>query len=291
MHAEVLRAFWLSYENPSIIISMDGIKTAWGSLHYSVASYSLATDLLDRYVKDPDSEVSLGTGGLGNIAVSLLPAGQTLTTVAQGATIVQAIGTIIQTLETIDSAIYDNEHIQRLQRIKENAASDIYQHTLSLIDEGKNQSRAALERASFFQPMMIAQLDDIRILKDDSPQRLDVRDYFSPSDTNNLTYRGRSNDLSVAVAQVERSGSSVILITPKDVGTTSVIVELITLRGLSVTQNFTVTVEEGAQQNQKPEPVGTVPPQNLIENGPSRTRGRCTLFLLAERSHLHSRIK
>ena len=271
-NAQVLRAFWLSYENPSIIISMDGINAAWVAFHQLSVLSSVVPDLLDRYVKDPDSEVSVGTGGLGNIAVSLLPAGETLTTVAQGvATIAQATGTIIQTLETIDSAIYTNEHIQHLQYISENGASDIYQHALSRIVEGKNRSRAALEQASFFQPTKVVQLDDIWILEDDSPQRLDVRDYFSPSDTDNLTYIGRSNDSSVAVAQVERSGSSVIIITPKDAGTTSVIVELITLRGLSVTQSFTVTVEERAQENQPPEAEGTIPTQNLTVEGPSRT--------------------
>ena len=151
-----------------------------------------------------------------------------------------------------------------------NAVSDIQQHALSVIDEQKNQSRAALDQASFFQPMITTQLEDIQILKDDTPQRLDVQDYFSPLGTDNLTYIGRSRDIGVAIAQVERTGSSVVIITPKAVGTASVTVELITLRGLSVSQSFMVRVEERAPRNQPPKAVGTISAQNLTVSGPAR---------------------
>ena len=270
-NARVLRTYWLAQENPNVTISMDGINAGWVSYHQVYILHSVVSDLLDRYVRDPESEGNIGTGGLGDIAVSLLPAGETLTTVAKvGATAAQAAGTITQLLEAIDTAVYSDEHVLYLQHISENGGSYIYQEALSRIDEGKSQARADLDQASFFQPTKVAQLDDIQILKDDLPQRLDVRDYFSPSDTDNLTYRGRSNDISVAVAEEERSGSSVILITPKDVGTASVTVELSTLRGLSVTQSFTVTVEPNVQQTQRPSSEDTIPPQNLTVPGPAR---------------------
>ena len=222
-------------------------------------------------MQDPESEISVGTDGLGGIAVSLLPAGTAITTVAQGVvTTTQITGDIIDTVKTADSIHYTLEHIEHLRHINENAKSSIHQQALSYIDEQKRQSRATLDQEGYFQPTIVGQLDDIRLLKDDSPQRLDVRDYFSPDSGNYLTYIGRSNDISVVVAHAERSGSSVIIITPKDVGTASVTVDLINSRNLSVSQSFTVTVEPSAQQAQRPEPVGTIPPQNLIVDGPPR---------------------
>ena len=269
---QILRAFWLAYETRSIVISMEGVNAAWASFHKWVAYHSLTTNLVNRYLRDPESEVSLGTGSLDNIAASLLPAaGGIVTTLS-------TIDTIIGGIEAVESHAYTLEHLQRLQDINETAVSEIQQYASSRIDEGKNQSRADLDQASFFQPMMTAQLDDVQILKDDSPQRLDVRDYFSPSGTDNLTYRGRSSDLRVAVAQVERSGSSVIIITPKEVGTTSVTVELITLRGLSVSQSFIVRVADRAQQNQPPEAVGTISEQSLTVPGPARPVDMASYF-------------
>ena len=51
---QILRAFWLSYETRSIVISMEGINTAWESYHKWIAYRSLTTGLVDKYLKDPD---------------------------------------------------------------------------------------------------------------------------------------------------------------------------------------------------------------------------------------------
>ena len=93
-----------------------------------------------------------------------------------------------------------------------------------------------------------------------------MRDYFSPNG-DNLTYSPDSNDASVAVTKTERTGSSVIIITPKGVGSTSVVVELMNFRGLRVTQSFTVTVGQEAQQNQRPVVVTPTPPSQRFERG------------------------
>ena len=244
-HERVLRDLWLSYETQSAEISINEINAAWESFYKLACYQSLAAELVYRYLDVPDLKERLGT-----FFRSIVP--------------------FAQDVETLKSIMYSDRHIQRLRDLNNNGRTEIHEKVLSDIDKNKKQFRAALEQAGFFQPMKVGQLEDIRISEDDLPQRLDVREYFSP-DSGSLTYIARSKDLSVAVAAVERSGSSVMVITPKGVGSTSVVVDLINFRGLSVTQSFTVTVGRVTQQNQKPEPVGTIPPQILTVEGSSET--------------------
>ena len=254
-HENMLREFYLSYETRSVIIPIDEIYAAWENFYIVVECKSLTTNLIHKYLQDPKSEISLEPGSLGSIAVSLLPAGKTTTTIAEHVvTTIDSIGVVIDAIETIVSVNYTHEHIEELQRIRENADLQIYQQVLSDINEQKGELRGILDQVGYFQPTIAAQLEDMRLLENDLPWHLDVQDYFAPNSGESLTYIGHSNDLSVAVARAERPGSSVIIITPEGVGTTSVIVELQNLRGLSVTQSFSVTVDVPA--------VGTVPNEN-----------------------------
>ena len=257
-YENMLRDFYLSYETRSVIISIDEINTAWGSFYIVAECKSLTTNLIHRYLQDPESEISLELGSLGSIAVSLLPAGKTTTTIAERVvTTTDLIGDVTDAIETIDSVNYAQEHIEKLQHVRENAGLWIYQQVLSDINEKKRELRGTLDQVGYFQPTIAAPLEDIRLF-DNDPWPLDVRDYFSPNSGESLTYIGRSNDLSVAVAREEKPGSSVIIITPKGVGTTSVRVELINLRGLRVEQSFSVTVN--VPEADEPPPV-PFPPQ------------------------------
>ena len=260
-HENMLRAFYLSFETRSVIISIDEINTAWESFYVVLQCKSLTTNLVHEYLQDPKSEISLETGSLGSIAVSLLPAGKRTTTIAERVvTTTDFIGDVIDVIETIDSINYTQEHIEKLQRVRETAGADIRQQVLSDISEKKRELRGTLDQVGYFQPTIAAQLEDMRLLENDLSLSLDVRDYFSPNSGESLTYIGHSNDLNVAAVRAERPGSSVIIITPKGVGTTSVIVELKNLRGLRVTQSFSVTVNEPS-----PEQDGTIPNENETE--------------------------
>ena len=225
-HERVLRTFWLSYETRSTIIPIAEINAAWESHHKLLKSQSLVSALVYKYLDVPDLPERLGT-----FFRSIVP--------------------FAQHIETLSSKKYSNKHLGDLSNLHKNNVEEINRRALWNIKALKRKFRDALDQAGFFQPINVTQIDDIQLSEKDLPQRLNVRKYFSPVDTGNLTYIGRSKNHSVAVARLESAGSSVIIITPKGVGSTSVIVELINFRGLSVTQSFTVTVQE-AQQNQRP---------------------------------------
>ena len=152
----MLRDFWLSYETRSTTISMDNINAAWENF-YTVMEYkSLATNLMYRYLQDPESEISLGPGALGSIGVSLLPAGTTVKKVAEGVvTTLETTGDVIGVLETVSSVYYTQKHIEHLRHINENAKFTIHQQVLSYINTQKRQSRITLDQAGYFQPMTV----------------------------------------------------------------------------------------------------------------------------------------
>ena len=241
-HEDLLRNLWLSYETQSTIISIDEINTAFESFYKASLYNSRITELINRYF------ITSIPGALLDFTLSIVP--------------------IVSDIKNSISATYNAQHLEDLRNFANYRDKLINAETLTRINKAKNQSRIRLEQASFFQPVITHQIRDIRISKDNLPQRLNVQDYFSPSGTDNLTYIGRSDDLSVAIVQAERSGSSVIIITPKDVGTTSVKVQLINIRGLSVTQSFMVTVENSVQQDRKQEEnAGDRNPNNEVANG------------------------
>ena len=157
-HEQVLRNFWLSCETRSLTISIDKVNAGWMSFYKLAAYRSLAANLIDRYLKDPESDVKLGLGGLDNIALSLMPSKHARETVVQ-ATVksLQVFGTAIEILKTAISVSYTQAHIQQLREINENANSAIHQGASSSIVEGKIQARARLEQVNFFQPMQVAQ--------------------------------------------------------------------------------------------------------------------------------------
>ena len=75
-HENALRAFFsLSYETRSRVIPMASINELWEIYYKAIEYRSLVNSLIYRYLRDPESEISLRLGGLGSIGVSLLPAG------------------------------------------------------------------------------------------------------------------------------------------------------------------------------------------------------------------------
>ena len=281
----LLNQHWTFYEKRTDFISIDEINATWESFHKYIQYRSLAAELIDTYLKSTDLKERLANTTLGTTAgriVAPVPtpdipiAGVAISVTPIARLIVSSVASTILANRAIDVL---EAHIQQLQDLAETGDSRIQETVLSDIAVGKNQSRTELEQNGFFQPMVVVPLEDVRISVEDDTQRLDVRDYFSPTG-NNLTYIARSTDLSVAVARAERSGSSVIIIEPKSLGSASVIVELIGLRGLSVTESFTVTVGEDIQPNQVPEPDGTIDHQLLLIDGPPRNTGHGRILLL-----------
>ena len=158
VHEQVLRGLWSSYETRSLTIPIDEVNAGWASFYKLAAYYSLVANLIDKYLKDPDSDVELGLGGLDNIVLNLIPYGQALKTVAQ-ATVesLQIVRTATEILETAISVSYTEAHIQHLRDINESANSKIHEGASSRITEGQSQSRVRLEQVGFFQPMEVVQ--------------------------------------------------------------------------------------------------------------------------------------
>ena len=272
----LLNQHWTSYETRKGFISIDEINATWESFHKYIQYRFLAAELMDTYLKHTDLKERLVNTTLGTVAGRIIvPAPIPDIPVAGGAISVTPIARLI--VSSVTSTILANRainvleaHIQHLKNLAKEGDSRIQKTALLDIAEGKKQSRTELEQNGFFQPSVVVPLEDVRISVDDGPQTLDVRDYFSPTG-NNLTYIARSSNLNVALARTERTGSSVISITPKAVGSASVVVEVIGLRGLSVTESFTVTVVQDTQQAQRPEPDDTIDHQLLLIDGSSRT--------------------
>ena len=272
----LLNQHWTSYETRKGFISIDEINATWESFHKYIQYRFLAAELMDTYLKHTDLKERLVNTTLGTVAGRIIvPAPIPDIPVAGGAISVTPIARLI--VSSVTSTILANRainvleaHIQHLKNLAKEGDSRIQKTALLDIAEGKKQSRTELEQNGFFQPSVVVPLEDVRISVDDGPQTLDVRDYFSPTG-NNLTYIARSSNLNVALARTERTGSSVISITPKAVGSASVVVEVIGLRGLSVTESFTVTVVQDTQHVQRPEPHETIDHQLLLMDGSTRT--------------------
>ena len=159
-----LRAFSVSIENREGILSMETITQAWVSFYTGVASKSLTTHWVHQYLQKSASDIDLSRGGLGSIAVSLLPAGKTVTTIADGIVITSGgIGDITDTLGTLRSVNYTPAHIENLRRIRENADSEIGQQVLSDINAKKSDVRAFLEQADYFQNTRANKVPDVMI--------------------------------------------------------------------------------------------------------------------------------
>ena len=267
-HEKVLRDFWWDYETPNYetqvaSIPIERINAAWESFYKIMKYQLLASELIHNHLQTTGLKERLknqlfGTAANQNL-LTTIGVGDPFITVPIISTVGSAIISTITTNEVLDAI---ETRIQKLKDLAAKTDSEIHGRALSDINKNKAQSRIALEQAGFFQPTMVRKLDDMQLLVGDSPQRLDVQNYFSPRGSN-LTYIGRSSNLNVAIAHAERSGSSVIIINPKSVGTTSVKVELMNFRGLSVTQSFTVTVGQRAQRNQQPVGMNTIPDQTL----------------------------
>ncbi len=88
---------------------------------------------------------------------------------------------------------------------------------------------------------------------------VDVSQFFSDPDGDELTYTAESSD--AAVVAVSVSGSS-LTVTAVSAGTATVTVTAADPGGLTATQSAEVTVEAA---NQAPEAVGTIPSQSLTE--------------------------
>ena len=244
-HERILRGLWSSYETRAIVIPIDEINDASES-HYKASLYlALASRLVSQYLQVPNFEERIST-------------------------FIRSIVPFASKVETLASITYSNEHLQDLRALRENSIAGIHRESKFQVYLGKKRSRSELEVAGFFQPIVDTPLEDIRISIDDDPQRLDVRDYFSPK-SDNLLYVPRADDESVAVAHTETIGSSVIIITPQNTGRTSVEVTVVGPRDLSVTESFTVTVGQDIQPNQVPEPDGTIDHQLLLIDGPPET--------------------
>ena len=251
-HERILRGLWSSYETRAIVIPIDEINDASES-HYKASLYlALASRLVSQYLQVPNFEERIST-------------------------FIRSIVPFASKVETLASITYSNEHLQDLHALRENSIAGIHRESKFQVYLGKKRSRSELEAAGFFQPIVDTPLEDIRISIDDDPQRLDVRDYFSPK-SDNLLYVPRADDESVAVARTETIGSSVIIITPHNTGRTSVEVTVVGPRDLSVTESFTVTVGQDIQPNQVPEPDGTIDHQLLLIDGPPRTLDMAEYF-------------
>ena len=234
-HERILRDFWFSYETRSASIPMAEINAAWKSYEKLKRHQSLATELVFRYLQVPDLKERLGT-----FFRSIVP--------------------FAKKIETLKSIQYSNKHLGDLSDLRKDSMAGIHRQALISVRAKKIRFRTELDQAGFFQPRAVKPLRDIRISENARPRRLDVQGYFSPNG-DNLTYIPDANDASVAVAMPESPGSSVIIITPKGIGRTSVVVELMNFRGLSVTQSFTVIVEQAPQQ---PDPI-VIPPISSIQ--------------------------
>ena len=244
-HERILRGLWSSYETRSIVIPIDEINDASESDYKASLYLALASRLVSQYLQVPNFEERIST-------------------------FIRSIVPFASQVETLASITYSNEHLQDLRALRENSIAGIHRESKFQVYLGKKRSRSELEVAGFFQPIVDTPLEDIRISIDDDPQRLDVRDYFSPK-SDNLLYVPRADDESVAVARTETIGSSVIIITPHNTGRTSVEVTVVGPRDLSVTESFTVTVGQDIQPNQVPEPDGTIDHQLLLIDGPPET--------------------
>ena len=244
-HEGILRGLWSSYETRSVVIPIDEINDAWES-HYKAGLYiALASKLVSQYLQVPNFEERIST-------------------------FLRSIAPFANKVETLASITYSNEHLQDLHALRENSVAGIHREAKFQIYLSKRKSRAELEQAGFFQPIVDTPLEDIRISINDDPQRLDVRDYFSPK-SDNLLYVPQADDESVAVARTEAIGSSIIIITPQNIGRTSVEVTVVGPRDLSVTDSFMVSVVQDTQHVQRPEPYETIDHQLLLIDGSART--------------------
>ena len=279
-HENMLRDFYLSYETRSVLISIDEINTAWESFYIVVECKSLTTNLIHKYLQDPKSEISLELGSLGSIAVSLLPAGKTTTTIAKRVvTTTDFIGDVTDAIETIDSVNYTQDHIEKLQRVRENAGSWIYQQVLSDINEKKRELRGTLDQVGYFQPMIAPtvnvpppdepspeqigtipnenetevtplpnhppevyrQINPQNFRVGDDPKWRNLSSYFSDPDGDILIYKANSSNDRIADAMIE--GRNSVKITPGEVGTATVTVTAEDPAGLIEEQSFRVTVQ------------------------------------------------
>ena len=199
-HDLILRDFWFTYEARSAVIPIAEINAAWSSREKLLRYQSLATELVFRYLQVPSLKERLGT-------------------------FIRSIIPFAQQVETLKSIQYSDKHLGKLRDLDKNSVGEIRKQVYFRVRAEKARSRTALDEAGFYQPRIVTKLRNIRLSENAQPRKLDVQNYFSPKG-DNLTYTPRANDASIAVASSERTGTSVIIITPKGIGRTSVVVEL-----------------------------------------------------------------
>ena len=108
-------------------------------------------------------------------------------------------------------------------------------------------------------PVASGTIVPVTLTAGDSPTNLDVSTYFSDPDGDRLTYTAVSSDTSKATVSVS---GAIITITPVAEGTTTIMVMVQDLEGLTITQAIAVTVNPAP--NRAPVTSGTITPITLI---------------------------
>ena len=197
-----------------------------------------AIDIADHF-SDPDGDALTYTAASANTAVvtaSITNSTLTITPVATGST------TVILT------------------------ASDGSLNTIQTIAVTLNP---ALNRA----PVAVGTLNSVTLTAGDSSTTMNMADKFSDPDGDPLTYNAVSANAAVVTASMT---NSTLTITPVAAGTTTVMVVVQDTDGLTITRNFTVTVNP--KPNTAPVAVGTIDSITLILEDDAQTVDLSTHF-------------
>ena len=233
------------------IIPISDIDKGWQNF-YELGEFQILTNkLIHQYLKAPDRLERLKRFYLGIVPVVR----------------------DIQSLSSTDK--YTTDHIKKIRKWNETENNSIRIQALLRRYEQKATFESQLQNAGCFErrpPMTVGSIEDRPLIVGDEPWLVEVVDKFSDPNGDLLTYSVTVSDNIVVGADLillSKNGVSrpVLEITPIQVGETRVIVKATDPSKFSITQSFTVTVEAVYEV---PEPVGTIPPQNLTVGGSSR---------------------
>ena len=190
----------------------------------------------------------------------------------------QSLVPIASHLGTLESIIYSNHHLQELKELKVNNDTEIQQRVLKRIAEGRQTSRASLEQAGFFVPLIVEQIpalpepsgviDPIQLTQGGSETTVDVAQYFFSE--NNLTYVAVSNPSRIVTTSIHGSR---LTIRPISAGRTTVIVTARDADNTNLTAIQTITVVVRQTGNIIDRPVNTDPIFNVPTGSNPRAEG------------------
>ena len=234
--------------------SIDNIKLAylsfWKEFEYSELTRGIVNDHL--FLPDRADRIA-------NFFISLVP--------------------YVGTFAFFGSAVLDQVQLSWLEEMLESAEEDLNSKASAKVDEVFNEAAitntiSLLAREGFYdrKPPTIAELiEDMQLMVGDGLRLLDVTTLFSDLNGDRLEHAVEVTDSTIADVELilfrpdgELVFKPFLEITPKRVGATSVTIEATDPTRLSATQTFTITVDPTPAPNQPPEPIGTIPPQNLM---------------------------